>query len=714
MDVVQGNLFNNDDIETEVNIFKVGSNLKIKLKNIDIYNSKRIKGEAYLYRNDVEITSTDLSDHFAKRVFVVEAVKQGAIKVRLSECLGISRQSVDNYLDTVKHFGLSGLLNNHSPTRGKNISKTKQLDKETRLQGRTAEQLSEIRKQEQDKIQKSQLSLNFSFEDENKECLISSTEQPFSVEHDWEFTRYAGVIVYLVTLLSTCNWLKLTIGHFGKGYKIFLVFMLMAAKNIRSIEALKNIRLGEAGILLGIGKLPSRPVIWQWFYNVAKQRLSKVLLYDYFRYQINVGLVSVWFWFIDGHLLPYTGKNKVHYAYNTQRRMPVPGRTNMVMTDGSGRIVDFEIQEGKGDIRDYILQTKKKWEDVVTVEPIRVFDREGRGVKFYCDLVQKEIPFVCWETNVDKEKLNKINDEKFNEEFEMNGKKYRFFEEEKKFTIDDELIDTVNNLCTSTDKKHTFVLRHIYLWNMASNRRVCGLAWTGEKKVSTQDCAYGILSRWGASENTFKHLNDRHPGHYHPGFKLTESDKQTIKNPEIISLEKEIKKIKKDLNNLYKEQVKAKDVYNKDGSFRKNSVKENIKVQIREKDEKLKKSLDKKKSLPDRINLTDLSDYKSFKRIDNEGKNLFDFVTSSVWNARKQMVELLQPIFNCKNEVVDLFYAIADCHGKVKSTKKEIIVKLEPLQQPKRRAAQEQFCNKLTKLFVKTPNGKLIIVKVED
>ncbi len=91
-----------------------------------------------------------------------------------------------------------------------------------------------------------------------------------------------------------------------------------------------------------------------------------------------------------------------------------------------------------------------------------------------------------------------------------------------------------------------------------------------------------------------------------------------------------------------------------------------------------------------------LENYKSFKKIDNEGKNLFDFVTSSVWNARKQMVDWLSQSFDQKNEVVDLFYAITNCHGWVKSSKTEVIVRLEPIQQPKRRAAQEQLCRKLT------------------
>jgi hypothetical protein len=44
----------------------------------------------------------------------------------------------------------------------------------------------------------------------------------------------------------------------------------------------------------------------------------------------------MWIWFTDGHLLPYTGKEKVHYSYNTQRRMPVPGRTHTITHISAG------------------------------------------------------------------------------------------------------------------------------------------------------------------------------------------------------------------------------------------------------------------------------------------------------------------------------------------------------------------------------------------
>jgi len=83
--------------------------------------------------------------------------------------------------------------------------------------------------------------------------------------------------------------------------------------------------------------------------------------------------------------------------------------------------------------------------------------------------------------------------------------------------------------------------------------------------------------------------------------------------------------------------------------------------------------------LPSTVNVESLSDYKSFKKIDNEGKNLFDFVTASVWNARKEMVDWLRPYYDWESELVDLFYTITNCQGWIQSTKTDVTVRLEPL-----------------------------------
>ncbi len=64
--------------------------------------------------------------------------------------------------------------------------------------------------------------------------------------------------------------------------------------------------------------------------------------------------------------------------------------------------------------------------------------------------------------------------------------------------------------------------------------------------------------------------------------------------------------------------------------------------------------------------------------------------------------------------VVDLFYAITHCHGWVRNSVEAVAVRLEPQQQAKRRAAQEQFCRKLTALGEQTPLGKRLVVEVEE
>lgn len=656
---------------------------------------------AMLYRAGTYIRTVDLADKTARKLFIVDIVeKEEAMKSRVAQALNISRQTIDNYLAIKKHFGTDGLI------RGDSFPESEQKPRR-RPSGNKAVIVAELRKEERARREDENRNLAFSFEGVGKAGQIRREDQIFSQCHEWKETRYAGVFAYLVTLISGWKWLELVMGHFGNAYKIFVVFILMAARNIRSIEQLKNVRLAEAGVLLGLGKLPSLPKIWRWFYAAASEKLSIVLLWDYFRYQIRAGLVSIWTWFTDGHLLPYTGKQKVHHSYNTQRQMPVPGRTNMVTCDGSGRIVDFEIQEGKGNLRGHIKALAHKWEAEVEQIPVMVFDREGNGNEFFYGLVQDGIAFVTWEKYADAAELAAIDDDKFDREFEFNDKRYRIFEEQKVFVY--RPLDPDENKPQKGEGRE-YVLRRIYIWNKSSNRRVSGLAW-GER-LSSEECAQAILSRWGASEDTFKHLSDRHPLHYNPGFELVESEKQEIANPEVKEKEKLIEALKKQLQKLYKKLAKATESVNKDGEPRKNSKREQLTGQIQEGETKLDALRESKQRLPERVDVTALEDYRSFKRIDNEGKNLFDFVTTSVWNARKQMVDWLREHYNRENEIVDLFYAITECQGWIRSTGTEVIVRLEPLQQSKRRAAQTQLCRKLTSIGAQTPTGKWLTVEV--
>jgi hypothetical protein len=697
----QNQLFSFDNDKPK-NRFDLGKGLILEVKE----NYPR---RAILSQNGIVIKRCNLADKTAKKLLVIEALEHGAMKSRLASALQMSRQTIDNYQGTVKHFGLEGLIKGYDPSDSKSvkIQREKHAQNSKRIPGNRARQLEQIRlaqKEAREKHSHQQCVFKFGYEDDA--ILVGPENQPFSEQHDWEPSRYAGVATYLVALITEWKWLQLVMGYFGSGFKIFMVFLLMAARNIRSIEKLKNVRHREAGIVLGLKHLVSKPKLWQWFYSVSDQGRCNSLLSDYFRYQICSGLVGLQIWFTDGHLLPYTGKHPVHYSYNTQRRMPVPGQTSMVTCDQHGRIVSFEIHEGKGNLKQYILNLGEKYNDDLPCSAVMVFDREGSANSFYSKLVLAGSPFVAWQKYINTEQLAAIEDCKFDEPFEFNGKSYKVFEDEKIITY-----------CPSEDTEvgqHCFKLRHIFIWNQSSKRKTCALAWTGDTKMSTIDCASAILHRWGASENTFKHTKERHPLHYHPGFKLVESDRQEIKNPALKEKQDQIKRVKKELKKLYKKLSKAKEVLNKDGSARENSVRERIKNDIHNYEAELDKLNEEKKALPEKVDPTTLEDYKSIKKIDNEGKNLFDFVTASVWNARKMMVNSLRSFYSQDNEVVDLFYAIADCHGWIKSTKTEVIVRLEPLQQHSRRMAQEELCRKLTNMGAQTPNGKWIKIEVGE
>lgn len=663
----------------------IGYRLYLKFKNID-------QTKVALYHNETLVKTADLSDKVAKRLFVIEAIELGAKKSHLAEALNISRQTIHNYLETKKHFGHEGLIHSYNPSNS--IKQNRKEHANEILKGNKARQLEQIRKEQREKLQ-NQTELPFG------DQKIDSQDQPFSEQHDWEPTRFAGVFTYLITLIHLNDWLRVTCSFLGDNYKILITFVLMISNDIRSIEQLKNLHSREGGIILGIRQLPGKAKARILLHSACKLEVARRLLSHYFMQQIRSGIVSVWIWFVDGHLLPYTGKNKVHQAFNTQRDMMVPGRNNIVACDASGRIVDFEIQEGKGDIRANIVELGKRWKREISAGPVMVFDREAYGAGFFYEMRQAGIEFVTWEKHVDTNKLKDLEEEKFKEQFQINGKTYKVFEGEKQFThnIDDQ-------------NKTSFTLRRIYIWNLSCNRRTCALAYITVDKMNTQQCAMAILNRWGASENTFKHLGDRHPINYQPGYSFTESQKQEIANPEVKEIKKIVGQIKTQLASFYKKLSKSNEVVNSDGSIRKNSYREKLLSQVKDKEAEIAMFSEQAKNLPERIDLTTLEDYNCFRRICDESKYLFDFVTASVWNARKQMVEWLLPYYENKDEYVDLFYAITKCHGWIKSEVAKVTVRIEPLRQPSRLAAQQQFCRKLTGLRVITPSGKLLEIEV--
>lgn len=691
-----------EDPEEVTEEFSIGKGMVLRFTNS---NLKRTRGFSTLYQKGIPTRTIDLSDKVGKKIFILDVAELGAAKTKLTKAMNMSRQTLHNHQEVKKHMGTEGLVHSYRVENGTTRGEQRKIHQDQLLEGNKKEQVAALRAKERAAREEPQNSLNFSM-DRDVVQQIPAEELPFAETHNWEASRYAGVFIYWPMLIAHWSWLAMVTFHYGKHWKIFSLFLLMAGRNIRSIEQLKNTRLSEAAHILGFSCLkgvgPTKERAWEWFYSAANQKISSGLLNSYVKHQIGAGLVSLWSLFSDGHLLPYSGREKVHYSFNTQRKMPMPGRTNQVICDEQGRIVCFEIQEGKGEMKDWVIkahQTLK--EEDPSIDPIMVYDREGYDQAFFKRQIDKKIHFATWEKHIDHKELSEIDDARYTQSLTHNHKEYSLFEDEKRFSG-----------TTEKGDKYHFTLRQIHIWNHSANRRTCGLTNAPPDHLTTEEAAVAVLNRWGASENTFKHLQERHPLHYHPGFKLVESKNQMIANPEIKEINKRIKRLNTQISRDDKKLRKTEPAINHDGTPRKNSQHQQIKQRIEKNEAEVARLTADKKELPERVDVSGLENYKTFKEIDNEGKYLFDFVTTSVWNARKKMVEWLRECYNQENDVVDLFYATTNTHGWIRNTETAITVRLEPLEQPRRRKAQEQLCRKLTALGAQCLTGKKFVVEV--
>ncbi len=92
----QSALFQNSEPQDE-NIKQIGYRLYLKF-------SEHTPAKAALYHNNTLVKTIELSDKVAKKLLVVEAVEMGAEKKALAAALGITRQTVHNYIEINKYL----------------------------------------------------------------------------------------------------------------------------------------------------------------------------------------------------------------------------------------------------------------------------------------------------------------------------------------------------------------------------------------------------------------------------------------------------------------------------------------------------------------------------------------------------------------------------------------------------------------------------------
>lgn len=701
-------------------------------KDIDIGDGYSIEWRSAklvtVRRYGVPYRHVEINAGIDKRRLAVELIMEGQItKNKLAKALRASRQSIDNWEKTFFKSGFEGLVNSY-----KGGVRKGRADKADKLPtGNKSKQLEEERRQKREYLQEQQLRMNFESSEFAEPSYDKATEQEqearvedgsdaeaeptiidfkeieqaptyqeaqlpelFEETYDFKENRYAGSFIYWGIFQNVFNVMGLCrqiIGHYG--FVIYL-FAMMMINGFGSIEQLKTVYKREFGNLAGIRQLLSKPNIWKLVHNLGRLGKSGQLIEKFFHEQAKNSLVALYWLYIDGHFVPYYGKDTVHSGFYTQRGQTMPGQTEMFVHDFQGQIVYFEIQEGQGDLKTMMRQMSEKWQGYIgDTPPLIIVDREAWGVEHFLSLAGYR--FVTWEKFSDSKELRAIPEDAFSKEFFVNNKAYRAFEDEKTYW---------------DNQKNHITLRRIVIWNQKSDRRVACVC--QDDQEPTISIATAMLGRWGCSENAFKHMAAQLDMHYNPE-KDTSSDsaEQSIVNPQLKELKDNKAKLKKELAKTERSLGKLPLTKNKDGSLRKSKKRDALTEKVAQLKAAISETEEKIASCPERIDINEITG-KHFKVIETEGKNYWNLAEALFWNSRKKLIEIFRGFLPNERDLLPVLDAITQSRGWIKSTKEAMVIRLEPLETPRFNAAQIQLCRYLNEQEIRLENGKRLLYDV--
>jgi hypothetical protein len=373
----------------------------------------------------------------------------------------------------------------------------------------------------------------------------------------------------------------------------------------------------------------------------------------------------------------------------------MPGQTEMYVHDCQGQIVYFEIQEGKGDLKEMMRRMSEKWSAYIgDTPPLIIADREAWGVENF--LQMRGYRFVTWEKFSKAEELSSIADDKFGAEFQVNSKMYQVFEDKKTYR---------------DDKGNRIELRRIIIWNKKTNKRVACVCQDEQEDAIT--IATAMLGRWGSSENSFKHMGSRFNMHYNPVVDTsTESESQDIVNPKFKQIKKEISRLRKLLAKCERQLARLPITQKKDGSLRKSNKREKLQKELKELKNKIAGKQEELANCPERVDINEVKPDASFKVLSTEGKNLWNLTEALVWNSRKKLVQLFRNYLPNERDLIPVLDAITKSRGWIRSTKEVIEIRIEPLETKRFEAAQIQLCRYFNEKEIRLANGKRLLYDV--
>ena len=397
--------------------------------------------------------------------------------------------------------------------------------------------------------------------------------------------------------------------------------------------------------------------------------------------------------YIDGHFMAYHGGSNTLYGYNPQKRLALHGREYFFVHERDGLPVYATISDGYRKSKHYIEDVDKKLRYIYGVkkkELLEVFDRGGYSKEF-CVEISDTIRFICWRSDARIVPKGIKAAEWVEVNIEHQGNDYGQVEEKTFYAWERKAVFEVGG------KKAAF--REIWIRKGRQTSPVL----SNDFETSLEYLVCHMTRRWGAQENMFKELKDHGIDRIHSYRKkeFTESflyeqgleniEKgicHEIDNPERREIGKKISGLRAKKSKMSEQILK----FQKEGN---NNKLLKLKRKYTGLERRINNQIKRQDALPKKVNLFERIQENGILRLSDEKKLFFDWLKMNAIWAKREIVEIVKPLYKDLRDVNKFVKSILRSRTYVRKNGEVLYVSFPPQRSKKSAKALEKLCTTL-------------------
>ncbi|MGH8291827.1 MAG: helix-turn-helix domain-containing protein [Steroidobacteraceae bacterium] len=434
-------------------------------------------------------------------------------------------------------------------------------------------------------------------------------------------------VPYLVHsgLLRIARKLYGGIGPAFYGLRTTLVTLfLMALLRIQRPEQLKERDPAALGRLLGLDRAPEVKTLRRGLGRMAAHHCAEQLGAELARVRVAQRGELMGFLYIDGHVRAYHGKRMISKAYVARRHLAMPATTDYWINDRAGDPLLLITGELDASLAKAFPELLREVRATVGQRQVTiVFDRGGWSPKLFRSMTEQGFDILTYR----KGKSRQIDPRRFvHRRAKLDGcwVSYDLHDQAVRFLKGKLRLRQVTRLCESGHQTQIITSR----WDLRDI-----------------EVAYRMFDRW-RQENYFKYMREEFLLDALVDYRIESEDPtRTIPNPERRALDKRIRAARTELADLERQFGAAA----ADNPEQHRPTMRGFKIahgklgqQLRAARARLNKLTDKRRNVPARVEIRDLSSAAVVK-LATERKHLTDLIKMLAYQTESDLLNLLQP-----------------------------------------------------------------------